>query len=101
MGPGLQGFHRGTEVEHGQTPTEGDQLNQHDTCTVTPGIEFHDLQTVKTTRRTLITRQVETSASLEQPLNGQSSHFLELLAMKIHLSKFCTVVLSVVSVDME
>ena len=28
MGPGLQGFHRGTEVEHGQTPTEGDQLNQ-------------------------------------------------------------------------
>ena len=100
MGPGLQGFHRGTEVEHGQTPTEGDQLNQH-VYTVTPGIEFHDLQTVKTTRRTLITRHVETSTSLEQPLNGQSSHFLELLAMKIHLSKFCTVVLSVVSVDMD
>ena len=28
MGPGLQGLHRGTEVKHGQTPTEGDQLNQ-------------------------------------------------------------------------
>ena len=42
MGPGLQGFHWGTEIEHGQTPTEGDQLNQH--YTLTSMLVFHDLK---------------------------------------------------------
>ena len=48
MGPGVQGVHRGTQVEHGQTPTEGDQRCSH--CIL---IESHDLQTARATGQKL------------------------------------------------
>ena len=53
MGPGLQGVHRGTEVKHGQTPTEGDQLNQPmiDTIFLLPLFLSHDLETARAARQ--------------------------------------------------